>query len=133
MPEVAEKSVSVVGAVTIPTTTETGVIVSPLVKVPLATCFVAIKAWAQLTTGTATTAVTPRIREGSGVTGALVGGANAETLKAAAGSIEPFRIEVGLPKQNVESVQFTFTLQQAGATGNGTVQQAAIEVEVLNG
>ncbi len=134
MSDIAEKGVThSTAAVTLTTTTETVVVTSPVVRVPLATCMVVVKARAQLTLGVGTTTVTPRIRRGTTITAPLVGGANAEQIKSSVGSVEPFALTVAESVQDQESVQYSFSLQQTGATGNGSCVQAAIEVEVLNG
>ncbi len=134
MAEVLEKEVVVSATnVTLVTTGETVIISSGPLKMPFQTARAIIKAWAQLTTGAATTTVTPRIRRGTAVGGTLVGEANAEDVKAAAGSTEPFFIMASEARAGEESVEYSLTLQQAAATGNGTVLQAGIEVEFLNG
>jgi hypothetical protein len=134
MPEVLEKSVDTSTAnVTVPTTTETVIITSGRAPVPLATVRAVVTAWVQLTTGAGTTAVTPRIRRGSAVTDPLVGEATAEAVKAAAGSTEPFTITVSETLDNAEAANYSVTLQQTGATADGTALQAAIAVELLNG
>jgi hypothetical protein len=134
MPDVVEKVVDVSGTnVTLVTTAETVIITSPPAKMPLQTARILIRAWAQLTTGTATTTVTPRIRRGTTTAGALVGEATAITVGAAAGSNEAFELTATEERANEESVTYSLTLEQAGATGNGTALQAGIEVEVLNG
>lgn len=134
MPELLEKAVATrTTSVTLTTTTETVVISTGPVKVPAQTCLVHIRAWAQLTTGTATTTVTPRIRRGTAITGALVGLATAETAKAAAGGIEPFVAEAIEQRSNEDTVEYSLTLQQASATANGTALQAAITVDILSG
>lgn len=134
MAEVLEKQVNYSGTnVTLTTTSETLILASGPVKVPAQTCLVHVRAWAQLTTGAATTTVTPRIRRNVGVAGAVVGEANAETLKAAAAGTEPFVVEATEGRSNEDTVEYSLTLAQASATGNGTVLQAAIEVEVLSG
>jgi len=107
------------------------VITSPLVTIPADAVQVLIWAWGQLTTGASTTTVTPRIRRGTTITGALIGEANAEDVKAAAGSIEPYMIMLTEDVTQEDRIQYSFTLQQAGATGNGTVQQASILVLVF--
>ncbi len=134
MPELLEKAaLTSVANVTVTTTTETVAIGSGRVQVPTVTAKIHIKAWCQLTLGTGTTTVTPRIRQGAGITGTLLGEATAEAIKTAAGSSEPFVLEATESVQDVESVEYAFTVQQAGASANGTVVQAGIEVEVLNG
>jgi len=134
MPELEEKAVNYRSDdIALATTTETLVISSGPVKVQRATCLVHIRAWAVLTTGAATTTVTPRIRRGTAVTGTAVGQANTENVKAAAGSSEPFVVEAIEQRENVDTVEYSLTLQQVSATGNGNIEAAAIEVEILGG
>src|SRR4051794_25510635 len=63
------------------TTSETVVVSSTTACAPRPDSEVIIFAYAQLTTGTNTTAVTPRIRRGATTSGTLVGEANAEQVK----------------------------------------------------
>jgi hypothetical protein len=134
MAEVLEKQVATTTSnVTLTTTGETVIISSGAVKVPSQTCLVHVRAWAQLTTGTGTTAVTPRIRRNTTTSGTLVSEANAETLKAAAGGTEPFMVEATERRSDQDTVEYSLTLQQTGASGDGTGLQAAIEVEILSG
>jgi hypothetical protein len=116
--------------VAVTTTTEISVVASPPVTAPRDNDDVCIIAWAQLTTGTMTTTVTPRIRQGTAATGTLVGEANAETIKVAAAGTEPFYTMVCETRSNVGSVQYNFTLQQAGANADGTALQGGILVLV---
>jgi len=120
-----------VSDVAIPTTTETVVLSSGLVSLPFHTCHIIVLAWCQLVSGTGTTDVTPRIRRGTTTAGALVGEANAEVVKTAAGSREPFMIMVHEERAGEEAVEYCLTIQQTAATANGTVNQAAIIVLVL--
>ncbi len=117
--------------VTLTTTTETVIVSSGAALTPFQTSRVIVIAWGQLTTGTGTTAVTPRIRRGTAITGTLVGEALAEQVKAAAGSSEPFVVMVSEERSNTATVEYSLTLQQTAATGNGTAPQAAILVLVL--
>jgi len=116
--------------VAVTTTTETSVIASPAVTAPRDSDDVCVIAWAQLTTGTMTTTVTPRIRQGTTTGGTLVGEANAETIKVAAAGTEPFYAMVCETRSNVATVQYNFTLQQASANANGTALQGGILVLV---
>lgn len=120
-----------VANVTLSTTTEAVVVSSGPAKAPLQTHRAIVFAWGQLTTGAGTTAVTPRIRRGTTTGGALVGEANAEEVKAAAGSTEPFLIMVSEDRADIDTMEYSLTLAQTGATGNGTVLQAAVVVLVL--
>lgn len=119
--------------VTVTTTTEAVAVSSGPAKLSTPTARVVIVAWGQLTTGAGTTTVTPRIRRGTTISGTLVGEANAEEVKAAAGSTEQFTIMVSETRSDEESVEYSLTLTQAGATGNGTILQAAILVLVISG
>ena len=134
MPELEEKAVKCSGTdVSLTTNNESVIISSGPVKVARQTCLVLVKAWAQLVTGTATAGVTPRIRRGTAITGALVGEANSEAIKAVVGGTEPFVIQVTEERSNVDTVEYSLTLQQVSATGDGAVAQATIEVEILGG
>lgn len=113
---------------TVTTTSETVATSSGPATVPRATVNVCVLAWAQLTTGTNTTAVTPRIRRGSGTTGTVVGDAVAITIGAAAGSNEQFQFIACEERSKVETVEYAFTLQQTGASANGSILQAGIIV-----
>jgi len=114
--------------VTLTTTTEAVIISSPSIALPANMVRAIILAWAQLTTGTLTTTVTPRIRRGTLITDPLVGEANAENIKAAAGQTEPFMILLVEDITGFDRVEYSLTLQQAAATGNGTALQASILV-----
>ena len=116
--------------VAVTTTTETSVIASPAVVAPRGTVNVCVIAWVQLTTGTMTTTVTPRIRRDATTGGTLVGEANAETIKVTAAGTEPFFAMVCEDRVDVASVQYNFTLQQAAANADGTALQGGILVLV---
>jgi len=112
--------------VTLVTTAETVIVSTDRVASPRQTVQAMILAWAQLTTGTATTTVTARIRRGLLATDPLVGEANAVTIGAAAGGVEVFSVFVSEGLADAASVIYSLTLEQAAATGNGTALQAAI-------
>ena len=132
MPELNEiGSATTTTNVTITTTTEAVAISSGEVRVPNQTARIVVIGWAQVTTGAATTTLTPRIRRGTAIKGTLVGEANAEEVKAAAGSTEPVMLIVQEDRANEASVEYSLTVQQASATGNGTILQAGIIVLVL--
>ena len=116
--------------VTLTTTSETSVVASTPVTAPRGIVDICVLAWAQLTTGTMTTAVTPRIRRDTTTSGTLVGEANAETLKAAAAGTEPFFAFACESRNDVSSVQYNFTLQQTAANANGSALQGGILVLV---
>lgn len=113
------------------TTTETVAVTSPEIAVPSQTVFAVVFGYATLTTGAATTAVTPRIRRGAAITDTAVGDAIAEEIKAAAGSDEPFFRLVAEPLSGVNKVRYSLTLEQTGASTNGSILQAGILVALL--
>lgn len=116
--------------VAVTTTTEISVVTSGPATAPRATVNVCVLAWAQLTTGAATTTVTPRIRRGTAATGTLVGEGTAVTIGAAAGSTEQYWVMACEDRSNVASVDYNLTLQQASATADGTALQGGILVLV---
>jgi hypothetical protein len=121
-------AVTVTTNVTVTTTSETIAVTSAPVTLNYQTALIFIMAWCQLTTGTATADVTPRIRQGSLVTGTLVGEANAVTVGAAAGSTEQFLMMAAEERFGENTVVYNLTVQQGSATGNGTILQASILV-----
>ena len=109
------------------------VMTSARVPVRVATCMVHIRAWGQVTPGASTTALTGRIYRGASATGGVVGEANTIPLATAPGSTEQVMLEAVELRSNAESVQYTFVVQQAGATAAGAFLQGVMEVEVLSG
>ena len=107
------------------------IIAAPEVAVPRQSVFAMIFAWSQLVTASGATHVTPRIRRGANVTGALVGEANAEELKRGALDREPWYIMVGEQLVDVASVQYSFTLQLTGPTNGAISAQQAILVLLM--
>lgn len=132
MAEVQEASVNFSAAdVSLVTTTETVIISAARIAVPRRSVTALILAIAQLTTGAATTGVTPRIRRGALATDPLVGEGNVVTVGAAAGSTEQFYGFASEELVGAADVLYSLTLAQAAATGNGTALQAAILVLLL--
>jgi hypothetical protein len=111
------------------TTAETVVATLDSVTTPRAVN-VTLRAWAQLTTGTATTAVTPRIRRGTTAAGTLINEGNPVTLGAAAGGTEDFEIDAVDLNADISGASYVLTLQQTAATGNGSCLQAQISASI---
>lgn len=134
MSEVLEKQVKYSSAnIAVSTTDEVGLMGSGDVPVGVQTCLVHIRAWCQMTSGTGTTGITARLRRGEAGNNVVVGEANGVTLAATAGGNEQVVVEAVERRENVGSVSYDFSVQQAGATGNGTFLQGLIEVEILTG
>lgn len=113
------------------TTAETVVATLSGVSTPRPGIKVVISGWCQVTTGTATTALTPRIRRGTAITDTLVGEANADQVQAAAGSTENADIMVEDSPGEVAGQSYVLTIQQTAATGNGSCIQASLTADVV--
>jgi len=116
--------------VTLVTTAETTVVASGPATAPRPTINVCVLGFAQLTTGTNTTAVTAQIKRGATTAGTLVGEANAVTIGAAAGSTEQYVIMACEERTDVATVDYNMTLTQAGASANGAALYGGIIVFV---
>lgn len=83
-----------------------------------------------LTTGTATTGVTVRLRRGTDATGTVVATTGVETAIGAAGSTDPYPIQAVDTPGDVGGQSYALTVQQAAATGNGSVTFASLNAAV---
>lgn len=113
------------------TTAETVVATVVVPSVPGPGSTIVVEAHCQLTVGTGTTSITPRIRRGSTTAGTLVGEANAQGVSGAAGSTEDVGLTVDDTPGEVVNQSYVLTVQQGAATGNGTSVQAEIHATVL--
>ena len=130
--EVQGVEASVSGSnVTMTTTAETIAITSGVMAQERPIANYLIKAWAQVTTGTNITTMLSKIRRGTTTSGTQVNESNVITVGAAAGSNEVFTAWAFDSQSDVSQVQYSFTLTQAGADGNGTILQSGIEVTQL--
>lgn len=133
-PQVAEAPPFIVysthctATVTVTTTTETSACTLTGVNAE-AGQVVRIEFAAQMTSGTGTTAITVRVRRGSGTGGALVGPANALTATAGNTSILTYQVEDS--PGAVAVFPYSVTVQQTGATANGSVLDTEIFAFVL--
>lgn len=113
-----QRQASSSAATNIPTTTETVLATSPPLSADGQSQSVALEAVAGFTAGTGTTSVTVRIRRGTGITGAVV--ASAAGITVAAGNLVSVPI-IGVDSPGeVADQQYVVTVQQAGASANGT-------------
>lgn len=113
---------------TVTTTTETVVATVNGVLVPGAGARVKLTGNCNLSTGTGVTAVTPRIRRGVDATGALVG--EGDPVAAGASTQVGVDLDVTDTPGDSSALTYVFTVQQTGATGNGTVVQASVRATV---
>lgn len=113
-------SVNPTADVNVPTTTETVVATLSGVTLPRSGMVVQLSGWVELTAGTATTAVTPRIRRGVDATGTLVGEANPLAGGVVAGSATPWDVAGNDTPGDLANGTYVLTVQQTAATGAGT-------------
>ena len=132
MSDVLQKQVSpaLTSGQTITTTTETQVAYSSRAAVPYQTIRSHVRGWVSIALGTGTNLLTLRIRRGNGVTGTIV---QSTQLTVAASANETMTIEFNEQLLNAEYADYSLTVQQGSATGNATVNQAILEVEMING
>lgn len=113
-------SVNPTADVSVTTTTETVVATLSGVTLPRSGMTVQLNGWCELTAGTGTTAVTPRIRRGVDATGTLVGEGNALAGGVVAGSATPWDVAGNDTPGDLANGSYVLTVQQTGASANGT-------------
>lgn len=86
---------------------------------------VILEAFAALTTGAGTTAVTARLRRGATTGGTLVG--QAASVQVGAALPTSLGLQVGDTPGEVAGQSYCLTLQQTGGTGNGSALFASIQ------
>jgi hypothetical protein len=118
----------VTSPVTLTTTSETTVATSPaLTEGQVGPVYqgMRLQGVVNVTAGASTTAVVVRVRQGVGTGGALVGNAATHTLAATAIANVPFDV-VDSAGVSGTALQWTVTVQQTAASGNGTVNQGSL-------
>jgi len=113
--------------VTITTTTENVACSSPVVQTPRGEANVVVACYMQITTGTMTTHVIPRIRRGTAITGTLISEENNVSIGAAAGGTEDSAV-MASEDRAATNVQYSCTMDQVAADGDGSVIYSAILV-----
>lgn len=92
-----------------------------------------IRAWCQLLMGAGTTGIKLTIHRGPTIDGPVVGDASQEFGVITPGEVAMGQVEVIDLLQNVGGAQYCLSVQQTGATGDGTVQAALIDTTILSG
>lgn len=118
----------VAAAVAITTTTEKVAATTTPISTDGTNQTVNIDASGEVTTGTGTTSIQIRVRRGTGITGTQVG--TTQNITTTAGSLYPFSVQQGDTPGEVAAQQYVVTVQQVGASANGTIDQAAIQAVV---
>lgn len=119
---------SVVADTNVVTTAETAAITSDPVSTSVGAEEITVSGIINITTGASTTQVVVRVRRGVGVAGTVVGETEPQNIGAAvSGNIF---YEVTDTPGEVAGQQYTATAVQTAATGNGTINNAAITVMI---
>lgn len=116
---------------TIVTTTELAVQTSNPVPIAFTTAKVPVKGTISVTPGTGTTQLTLRLYRAATIVGQVAFAVLNYTVVAGNSYIIPF--EQPDTVSGLGTVQYTASVQQTGATANGTVFVVTLEVEVLSG
>lgn len=116
--------------ITVTTTTETLVAYSNRNVCNVQTVRSIIKGWLAITTGTGVTALVLQFRRGNGIAGASI---LSVTLAAAASTQMQHNIKFAESLNNIEFADYSLTVTQTGATGNGSITAGLIETEQING
>jgi len=113
------------------TTTETVVATVSGVNMPGPGRRINIAGWSQVTAGTGTTGITIRVRRGTDATGTLIGEGNPVTAGVANTQTSELDIETtDTPAGELANQSYVLTVQQVGASANGTMVQAKLTVTV---
>jgi hypothetical protein len=120
-------------AVPVVTTAETLVVPGNALSLQATSGKAVVKGFLTLTVGTGTTAVTVRLYRGTTTAGTLIGSAIAQAGNFTAGSPAAFSVQATDVLSNVGGAQYCMSVQQTGASGNGSVTTAMIDTEILSG
>lgn len=123
-------AMSIAGGNAAGNTTETVILVGPVIDIGRDMVLVVIDCNVVLTTGTATTFITPRIRRGTLITDTLVGPQTAQTLIGAVGSVSNYEIMVVDQGGPFGTVQYVLTAQATAATALFSWQWASMQITV---
>lgn len=139
------ETVSTASGVTLVTTAETAAVTSSPVGYGQASGAgfgLAVHGYVNVTAGTGNTAINIAVRKGAGVTGQLLAAADTDGLAAGNSESMPFEFvdttPTVTPSGTVTGADvagtnvYTVTVQQVGATGNGTINHATIGVRPIS-
>lgn len=117
----------------VPTSIETLIVIGNAVTTPNPNGKAVVRAWAQLTVGTATTGIVMTIYAGNAIGGRVIGTRTPDAGDFTPGETSYFECEFIDPFSNTSGVQYCMSLQQAGATADGSIVAALIDTKVLSG
>lgn len=118
------------------TTAETVAATTPVLNVDQVGQGVQISGTVTGATGAGVTSVQVRVRAGAGLAGAVVASAVFQEAQGASSfysmAFQLVDTTVGVPGAPQGQVQYTVTVQQVGATGNGTIAFVQVSAETAN-
>jgi hypothetical protein len=125
---VTAASNTILGTGTIATTTEYQLLLITIGELPLDFAQILLFGSHCISTGVGTTAITTNIRQGNGITGTIVG----QTFGAVSASAFAIGFTIGIDTPGaVAGMQYSLTVKQTGATGNGITETAQLVAFVL--
>ena len=116
---------------TLTLTTETTAITGNFLSPPFQNAKASVKGLIYFTTGAGTTSVTIRVRRNPNAESVNLSGLSNLNVSAPATYAMPFQVADPIP--DARPVQYTVTVQQNGATGNGNITFASIETMLISG
>ncbi len=120
-------------SIAVPTTAETLVVVGNALSWQSDHGKAVIRGWCEMLVGADTTAITITIYRGPAIGGPVVGTKTPDGGDFTAGATSTFQAEFVDMLQDVGGAQYCMSVQQTGATGDGTVQAALIDTTILSG
>lgn len=120
-------------AIDVPTATETLVVVSNALSWQSDHGKAVIRGWCEILVGPGTSVVTITIYRGPDIGGPVVGTKTPDAGDFTPGKTSTFEAEFVDVLENVSGMQYCMSVQQTGATGDGTVQAALIDTTILSG
>lgn len=124
-------SVNQTASVTVPTTTETAIVTGNFVNPPFQNAKAVVEGIVMLTVGASTTTVTMRIRRNPTAENVIVG--VSVPVTEIAGNLVQIAYQVADAPIGPGPVQYQVTVQQTGATANGTAQFGNVTTMLISG
>ena len=123
-------AMNIVGGNAAGNTTETAILTSPVIDIGRDFSLITVDAVVCLTTGTATTFITPRIRRSADLTGPALGPQVAQTIIGAVGAVSLYSITIVDQGGPFGVAVYTLSAQATAATALFTWQWASMQITV---
>jgi hypothetical protein len=117
----------------LPGTLEALAVVGGKVSTPNPNGKAVVRAWAEMSVGTGTTAITLTVYSGPSIGGRVIGAKSVQASDFALSTKATFNIEFIDTFSNVSDVQYCLSVSQTGATEDGQILNALLDTKVLSG